>query len=55
MGFSAKVHPVALQPENIPPLLARTRELFDLARYPAGKPGCRNCEMVAGLLLAVTA
>lgn len=55
MGFSAKVHPVALQPETIPPLLARTRELFDMARSPAGRTGCRNCGLVAGLLAMATA
>lgn len=50
MGFRAKVCPVTLRPEIIPPLLARTRQLFDLPRSPAGRPGCRNCKLVDGLV-----
>lgn len=52
MGFRAKVHPVTLRPETIPPLLARTRELSDLAKSPVGRPDCRNCKLVADLVEA---
>lgn len=49
MGFAAKVLPVALRPETIPPLLARTRELYDQTKSPAGRVDCRNCKLVADL------
>jgi hypothetical protein len=55
MGFSVRVHHVALRPEIIPPLLVQARALSDLPRPPPGRPGCRNCQLVDGLVTAATA
>jgi hypothetical protein len=55
MGFCVRVHHVALRPETIPPLLVQAMILFDMPTPPPGRPGCRNCEMVDGLVEAATA
>ena len=50
MRFNAKVLPVALEPETIPPLLARVREIYDLPFPPTGRAGCKDCRSLEELL-----
>jgi hypothetical protein len=50
LGFSVGIIEVALRPDSIPPLLARTRNILDLVHPPAGRPGCPDCERLDGLL-----
>jgi len=50
MGFSANIHKVALDLDIIPPLLARTREINELSNAPAGSIGCKDCQLLEGLL-----
>ena len=51
MRFSAKVLPVALEPDKIPPLLARVREIYDLQFPPTGRAGCKDCRSLEELLV----
>lgn len=50
MKFVAKVLPVALEPDKIPPLLARVRTIFDLPFPPSGRAGCKDCRLLDGLV-----
>jgi hypothetical protein len=50
MGFKANVHEVVLNPNSIPPLLAKTRELYEQATPPNGCSGCKDCQLLEGLL-----
>ena len=43
LKFWPKLKPVPLEPNIIPPLLRRVREICDLSESPAGRPGCRDC------------
>ena len=53
MKFSAKVLPLDLQLDRIPPLLHQVRSIFDLAKAPTGRDGCRDCKLLDGLLKTV--
>lgn len=44
MGFTAHIVHVEIDPQLLPPLIARTRSIFQLSKPPTGSPGCRNCE-----------
>lgn len=46
MRFEPQLVEIPLEPELVPPLLADARRLYDLPVPPAGKEGCKNCEMV---------
>lgn len=46
MGFSAYIHKVEVNPSSIPPLLARVREIYELASAPAGCDGCSDCQIM---------
>ena len=50
MEFSAHIRRVDLLPENIPPLLARVREIYDRKRPPNPKDGCNDCARLQDLL-----
>lgn len=50
MGFTANIHRVALNLDIIPPLLARTREISELSSAPEGCVGCKDCQLLEGLL-----
>ena len=54
MRFSAKVLPIPLEPDKIPPLLGRVRAIYDLPFPPTGKAGCKDCRSLAGLAELLT-
>ncbi|MEE8422351.1 MAG: PD-(D/E)XK nuclease family protein [Dehalococcoidia bacterium] len=47
MGFAADIVTVPVNPEILEPLLAKTREIFELNHAPDGRSGCTDCERVA--------
>ena len=49
MGFAADVVTVPVNPEILEPLLAKTREIFELERAPASRTGCTDCQRVGQL------
>jgi len=49
-GFAANIHKVMLNLSIIPPLLARTREIYELDSAPSGREGCNDCQLLEGLL-----
>lgn len=54
LKFSPKIKPVKLDPNLIPPLLRRAREICELSERPPRRPSCRDCcimdTMVQGLV-----
>jgi hypothetical protein len=50
MHFVAKIVPVRLQPEIIPPLLAQARRIADMPVPPAGRADCPDCRKLGVLL-----
>lgn len=53
--FFVSLDPIELAPSKlIPPLLKKTKKLFDLEEPPAMKQGCRNCEKLADYLGLMT-
>ena len=50
MEFSAHIRQVDLSPENIPPLLARVREVYDRKRPPNPRKGCNDCARLQDLI-----
>jgi hypothetical protein len=54
LEFSAKILRVELNLENIPPLLARVREMSELLVAPKGRTGCKECRLVDSLVSAVS-
>jgi hypothetical protein len=50
MQFNAKVVPVALDMDKIPPLLQRVREIYDSPVEPEGRAGCKDCLLLDKLL-----
>ena len=46
MKFSAKVLPLDLRLDRIPPLLHQVRTVFDLPTPPIGLAGCRDCKLL---------
>ncbi len=50
MGFVAHVVAVPLKTRSLAPLLARTRQIHDLPSGPAGRKGCRDCQLVERLV-----
>ena len=51
LKFSPKLQPVLLEPNIIPPLLRRVREICDLSESPIGRPGCRDCCILETLII----
>jgi len=50
MMFSPVAVPIPLEPESIPPLLGKAKELFEVTSPPKSKTRCRNCAMVEGMV-----
>lgn len=50
MGFKANILPIPLDTDIIPPLLRKARDISDLQEPPEGRDGCRDCELLAGLV-----
>ncbi len=50
MRFTAKVLPVELALEKIPPLLAKVRAIYDLPVAPDGKTDCKDCVLLNNLM-----
>ena len=46
MGFAADIVAVPVNPAVLDPLLAKTREIFELDRAPAGRRACTDCDRV---------
>jgi len=49
LGFAANIHKVPLNPAGILPLLAKTREIYELPRAP-DNCGCNDCQALENLL-----
>lgn len=54
MGFTAHIHAVELRPEMIPPLLVKTREIYDLPKPPDGRSECKDCAALDKLIHVLT-
>ena len=54
MRFKAKILPVELEPDKIPPLLGRVREIYDMPFPPTGRAECKDCGLLAGLVGMLT-
>jgi len=50
MHFSGKLLPIELKPDNIPVLLKRVREIYDLSQPPNQVEGCKDCQLLDTLL-----
>ncbi|MBN1367972.1 MAG: PD-(D/E)XK nuclease family protein [Dehalococcoidales bacterium] len=50
MGFSCNIHKVKLNKEMISPLLAKAKEIYELAEPPPGTDGCPDCASVNNIL-----
>lgn len=46
MSFCGKSLPIELNIQEIPSLLERARDIYDRAKPPLGREGCRNCELL---------
>lgn len=49
MGFAAKIRDVPLAPRILDPLLATTRDIYELRTCPPGRRGCKDCQYLADL------
>jgi len=49
LGFAANTLMVEMNLAQIPSLLQRTREIFDLDAAPAPSPECKDCELVEAI------
>ena len=54
LGFSVRVVPVPLNAAMLGPLMARTRELYQLEECPTGRGGCKDCQQLGSLLELAT-
>lgn len=54
MGFVATVLEVTLDTNILMPLLARTREIYNLQTSPSGRDGCKDCKLLKDLLDVAT-
>jgi hypothetical protein len=50
MGFQASVFDVPVDPAMLEPLLAKTREIHELATSPAERTGCKDCRQLDDLV-----
>jgi hypothetical protein len=50
LAFSPKLKAVKVEPELIPPLLRRVREICDLPESPTGRPDCRDCWILEAVI-----
>ncbi len=54
MGFSANIHRVNLNLENIPRLLSKAREICELEKTPSAGNNCKDCENLTNLINLVS-
>ena len=54
MKFTPKVLPIKLDTRPIPFLLSKVREIYDSPGAPAGRTGCKDCELLKGLVSVAT-
>jgi len=50
MKFNGHIRPIDMKPNMIAPLLKQVREIYDMPNPPRGTAGCKNCQLVDGLL-----
>lgn len=50
MDFSAKILFEEIEPKQTFNLSRRAREIFDLEKPPDSRPGCKDCDLLAGLM-----
>lgn len=50
LGFSVKVRDVPLDVSMLEPLMARTREIYEMTSSPRGRPTCQDCQQLGSLL-----
>lgn len=51
MSFRAKLHPVALKPDEvIPPLMIKARDIFESTSPPKARDGCEDCKKIDALI-----
>jgi len=53
MKFTAKLLPLRLEPKKISPLLRKVRAIHDQPDPPDGRPGCKDCQLLDGLMETV--
>ncbi|MFC1969265.1 hypothetical protein ACFLVF_02110 [Chloroflexota bacterium] len=46
----AYIQRVEISPDNIPPLLARVREIYEMPAAPDGHTGCVDCQIMKNTL-----
>ena len=51
MAFAAKVVPIAREPQMVPDLLVKARDISSLATAPAGRTGCKDCAALNDILV----
>lgn len=55
MPFKATVKPLPLDIGRVEPLLERFRRLVELKTPPPGRPGCKDCQRVDGMVALMSA
>ncbi len=50
LGFSVHIVDVPLDVSILEPLMAKTREIYDLQASPSGRSTCKNCQQLANLI-----
>lgn len=53
MGFSAKCVNIEIQPDLIPDLLLRAKQIIDLVEAPDAFDGCKDCEKATEIVLSL--
>ena len=48
--FSAKILPVEIDSEKTPALCRRARDIYDLDGPPNSRAGCKDCDLLEGLI-----
>ena len=49
MGFSANIMEVKFDPSILPPLLSKTKEIYNMGKGPKGRPGCKDCQSLQNI------
>lgn len=50
MTFAARILPIELNLDMIPPLLKRARQIYDMEEAPEGREGCKDCGLLNTLI-----
>ncbi|MFC1462144.1 hypothetical protein ACFLQU_00930 [Verrucomicrobiota bacterium] len=53
MQFEAKILPVDLNRDLVPPLLKQARAIYDMHEPPEGRDGCKDCRLVGEMVGSV--